>query len=136
MRKKDGLLFFCHHSSSFPLFYKYHFYPYHTLIPLLHLPMFFNVQSFFECLIGTIQVILVISVSLPIMLLCMAPVVFYFWFVSKQYLKVSRDLKRLESVNKSPVYVLFSGTVLPQHIFLCSFLLPVVHLIAPLVCTS
>lgn len=50
-----------------------------------------------------------ISVSLPLMLLCMAPVVFYFWFISKQYLKVSRDLKRLESVNKSPVYVLFSG---------------------------
>ena len=43
------------------------------------------------------------------MLLCMAPVVFYFWFISRQYLKVSRDLKRLESVNKSPVYVLFSG---------------------------
>ena len=66
-------------------------------------------QDFFECLIGTIQVILVISISLPVMLLCMAPVVFYFWFISRQYLKVSRDLKRLESVNKSPVYVLFSG---------------------------
>ena len=52
-----------------------------------------------------------ISISLPVMLLCMAPVVFYSWFISRQYLKVSRDLKRLESVNKSPVYVLFSETL-------------------------
>ena len=54
------------------------------------------------------------------MLLCMAPVVFYFWFISKQYLKVSRDLKRLESVNKSPVYVLFSGAyAISYHVISC-----------------
>ena len=52
-----------------------------------------------------------ISVSLPVMLLAMSPVVLYFWYISKQYLRVSRDLKRLESVNKSPVYVLFSGKI-------------------------
>jgi hypothetical protein len=45
------------------------------------------------------------------MLFAMSPVVFYFWYISKQYLRVSRDLKRLESVNKSPVYVLFSGKI-------------------------
>lgn len=68
-------------------------------------------QDFFECLTGAVQVVLVISVSLPVMLFAMSPVVFYFWYISKQYLRVSRDLKRLESVNKSPVYVLFSGKI-------------------------
>jgi hypothetical protein len=68
-------------------------------------------QDFFESLTGAVQVVLVISVSLPVMLLAMSPVVFYFWIISKQYLRVSRDLKRLESVNKSPVYVLFSGKI-------------------------
>jgi ABC-type multidrug transport system fused ATPase/permease subunit len=67
--------------------------------------------DFFECLVSSVQTILIIGVSLPLMLFCMAPVVLYFWYVSNQYLKISRDLKRLESVNKSPVFVLFSETL-------------------------
>ena len=70
-----------------------------------------RLQDFFETLTGTVQVIIVIALNLPIMLLGMGPVVMYFWFISKQYLRVSRDLKRLESVNKSPVFVLFSETI-------------------------
>jgi hypothetical protein len=54
---------------------------------------------------------MVVSTTLPIMFLAMAPVIAYFWAISRQYIKTSRDLKRLESVNKSPVFVLFSETL-------------------------
>jgi hypothetical protein len=115
VRKINGLLFFT--TIPRPLLPSMKTYFNLILLPFPYsMYLLFYIQSFFECLIGTIQVILIISVSLPIMLLCMAPVVFYFWFVSKQYLKVSRDLKRLESVNKSPVYVLFSGTYVQYFI--------------------
>lgn len=44
-------------------------------------------------------------------MLPLLPVVVFTWWVSKQYLHVSRELKRLESLKKSPVFVLFSETL-------------------------
>jgi hypothetical protein len=44
-------------------------------------------------------------------MLPLLPVVALTWWVSKQYLHISRELKRLESLKKSPVFVLFSETL-------------------------
>jgi hypothetical protein len=47
----------------------------------------------------------------PVLLLPLLPVVWFTWWVGRQYLHVSRELKRLESLKKSPVFVLFSETL-------------------------
>jgi hypothetical protein len=46
-----------------------------------------------------------------VLLLPLLPVVWFTWWVGRQYLHVSRELKRLESLKKSPVFVLFSETL-------------------------
>jgi ABC-type multidrug transport system fused ATPase/permease subunit len=73
--------------------------------------LMYSLNQFLDRLIGSSQVVLVVTVTLPVMLLCFLPVMVYFLIISNRYFKVSRDLKRLESVNKSPVFVLFSETV-------------------------
>jgi hypothetical protein len=50
----------------------------------------------------------------PVLLLPLLPVVWFTWWVGRQYLHVSRELKRLESLKKSPVFVLFSETLQVQ----------------------
>ena len=70
-----------------------------------------NLRAFLYCLISTARVILVISILIPLLIPFLIPVVIYNYFVSSRYIHVSRELKRLESVNKSPVFVLFSETV-------------------------
>lgn len=70
-----------------------------------------NLQDFLDCFMSTIQVVIVISVLVPIMIPFLLPVVLYNYIVSKKYIKVSRELKRLESVSKSPIFVLFSETL-------------------------
>jgi hypothetical protein len=54
--------------------------------------------------------------SSPLLLLPFIPIVLFTWWVSYQYLHVSRELKRLESITKSPVFVLFSETLQGLHV--------------------
>ena len=68
--------------------------------------------DFLDCLLGSLQIVGVISMSFPLLLLALLPIVLFTTWVSYQYLRVSRELKRLESVKKSPVFVLFSETLL------------------------
>jgi ABC-type bacteriocin/lantibiotic exporter with double-glycine peptidase domain len=71
----------------------------------------FVLMHFLDCFLGTMQIIVIIAIYLPILLLPFVPIVFFTWWVAYQYLKVSRELKRLESLKKSPVFVLFSETL-------------------------
>ncbi len=68
-------------------------------------------QDFLDSLINSTQIIFVIVIMIPIQLLFLTPILLYIKYFSEKYINVSRDLKRLESVNKSPVFVHFSETV-------------------------
>ncbi|KAJ1426600.1 hypothetical protein B484DRAFT_349292 [Ochromonadaceae sp. CCMP2298] len=70
-----------------------------------------HMYGFMDCLLQAVQILGVICVSIPLLLVPFLPIVAYTWWVSKQYLHVSRELKRLESITKSPVFVLFSETL-------------------------
>ncbi len=50
----------------------------------------------------------VISYVMPFLLLPLLPLVIYTLWVTYQYLCVSREIKRLESISKSPLFILFS----------------------------
>lgn len=70
-----------------------------------------HLLSFVDCLFGLIQVVAVISWFLPSLLIPFIPVMGCAAWVAYQYLQVSRELKRLENIKKSPVFVLFSETL-------------------------
>lgn len=66
--------------------------------------MFFNVLS----------VIVVISYSTPIFLSVVVPMTVLYYFIQTFYVATSRQLKRIESVTRSPIYTHFSETITGQ----------------------
>ncbi|ORZ41094.1 hypothetical protein BCR44DRAFT_56092 [Catenaria anguillulae PL171] len=62
------------------------------------------------CLSSVILVITMVSVISPLFLLFVAPLGFAYKFISGYYLSSSRELKRLESVTRSPILSQFQET--------------------------
>ncbi|XP_020807934.1 multidrug resistance-associated protein 1 isoform X13 [Drosophila serrata] len=66
----------------------------------------FNSQVF-----RVLATIVVISMSTPIFLAVIVPIAFLYYFAQRFYVATSRQLMRLESVSRSPIYSHFSETV-------------------------
>ncbi|XP_017012712.2 multidrug resistance-associated protein 1 isoform X6 [Drosophila takahashii] len=66
----------------------------------------FNSQIF-----RVLATIVVISLSTPIFLAVIVPIAFLYYFAQRFYVATSRQLMRLESVSRSPIYSHFSETV-------------------------
>ncbi|KAJ1558710.1 hypothetical protein HK096_006749, partial [Nowakowskiella sp. JEL0078] len=61
-----------------------------------------------RCIVQLVVTVFIITSVVPSFLLFLPILLWIFSFVSNSYLNVSRELKRLESVSKSPIYSLFS----------------------------
>ncbi|RUS32865.1 LOW QUALITY PROTEIN: hypothetical protein BC938DRAFT_473988, partial [Jimgerdemannia flammicorona] len=57
-------------------------------------------------------VLVVISVITPEFLLAAMPIVFIYLYIGRRYIRCSRELKRLDSVTKSPLYSHFGETLI------------------------
>ncbi|XP_033169240.1 multidrug resistance-associated protein 1 isoform X19 [Drosophila mauritiana] len=62
-------------------------------------------------LFAVLATIVVISLSTPIFLAVIVPIAFLYYFAQRFYVATSRQLMRLESVSRSPIYSHFSETV-------------------------
>ncbi|XP_037958175.1 multidrug resistance-associated protein 1 isoform X4 [Teleopsis dalmanni] len=60
---------------------------------------------------SVLATIVVISISTPIFLAVIVPIAFLYYFAQRFYVATSRQLMRLESVSRSPIYSHFGETV-------------------------
>ncbi|XP_062330079.1 ATP-binding cassette sub-family C member 3 isoform X3 [Osmerus eperlanus] len=70
-----------------------------------------TVLMFLGTLFSSVSTMIVIVSSTPIFAVVIGPLAFIYVFVQRFYVATSRQLKRLESVSRSPIYSHFSETV-------------------------
>ena len=73
------------------------------------LPM--SVRAWVLMFFNVIGVFIVISISTPIFMTVIIPLGILYYFIQKFYVATSRQLKRLESVTRSPIYSHFGETL-------------------------
>ena len=67
--------------------------------------------SFFRTFINVLAIMLVISISTPLFLVMIVPMTLLYLSVQRYYVTTSRELKRLDSTSRSPIYAHFSETL-------------------------
>ncbi|KRF85613.1 multidrug resistance-associated protein 1 isoform X1 [Drosophila virilis] len=70
-----------------------------------------TMDSFMTFIFMVLATIVVISISTPIFLAVIVPIGFIYYFAQRFYVATSRQLMRLESVSRSPIYSHFGETV-------------------------
>ncbi|KAG7275222.1 hypothetical protein CRUP_034812 [Coryphaenoides rupestris] len=74
-----------------------------------HIPN--NIDIWLRTFWYTLNVLLVCSVLTPMLLVVIVPLMLFYWWVQRFYVATSRQLKRLESVSRSPIYSHFSESI-------------------------
>ncbi|KAG1554327.1 hypothetical protein G6F51_000001 [Rhizopus arrhizus] len=73
------------------------------------LPRIFS--GYFRVLFVVISTVLIIAFSTPAFLIVMIPLGVIYIYIQRYYLATSRELKRLDSIGKSPIYSHFQETI-------------------------
>ncbi|XP_028915134.1 canalicular multispecific organic anion transporter 1 [Ornithorhynchus anatinus] len=73
------------------------------------LPMSF--RSWLLCFLGIISTLVMICTATPVFIVVIIPLAIFYIFIQRYYIGTSRQLRRLESVTKSPIYSHFSESV-------------------------
>ena len=68
-------------------------------------------RSIIPCLLSVIAIFIVITYTTPYFLLPVSVILVCYYFVQQVYVAISRQLKRLESVSKSPIFSHFGETL-------------------------
>ncbi|KAM8860010.1 ATP-binding cassette sub-family C member 2 isoform 1-T2 [Spinachia spinachia] len=68
-------------------------------------------RSWLLCLLGVLGTLFVICLATPFFTLVIIPLTLLYYFVQRFYVATSRQLRRLDSVSRSPIYSHFSETV-------------------------
>ena len=67
--------------------------------------------SFLSCLFSVLATLVVITIAMPVFIVVIIPLVFYYLYEGKFYIKSSREIKRLDSISRSPIYANFGETL-------------------------
>jgi ATP-binding cassette subfamily C (CFTR/MRP) protein 1 len=63
------------------------------------------------CLFEVISTLFVVSAVTPVFTLCLLPILYFYRLQQKYFTLSYRELKRLDSVQRSPIYALFGETL-------------------------
>jgi len=80
-------------------------------VDVLDTTMAMLIRGWITCLLAVISTFLIISYTTPLFLIPIAVVMCCYYFVQRIYVATSRQLKRLESVTKSPIFSHFGETL-------------------------
>jgi ABC-type multidrug transport system fused ATPase/permease subunit len=70
-----------------------------------------TLASFISCAMQVVSTVVVITLSSSVFLVAVVPLAVMFWLIQRYYVQTSRQLKRLESVSRSPIYAHFGETL-------------------------
>ncbi|XP_014681338.1 PREDICTED: multidrug resistance-associated protein 1-like isoform X2 [Priapulus caudatus] len=70
-----------------------------------------SLQNWLFCVFYVFGTLFLISYGTPIFAAAIPPLAVLYWFIQRIYVASSRQLKRLESISRSPIYSHFSETV-------------------------
>lgn len=70
-----------------------------------------SLNSLFNCMMQVIGAMLLVCYLMPAFGIALVPLVYLYYQVQKYYTATARDLKRLDSLQRSPMYALFTETV-------------------------
>ncbi|CAH0555483.1 unnamed protein product [Brassicogethes aeneus] len=73
------------------------------------LPM--TIRGWITCFFSVIGTLVVISYTTPLFILVIIPIGLLYYFIQRFYVATSRQLKRLESVSRSPIYSHFGESI-------------------------
>jgi len=73
--------------------------------------LFMAIQGFISSIATTITTIIFMLYAAPIFGIALAPLLILYYFVQKYYISTSREIKRLESLARSPLYANFTETM-------------------------
>ncbi|NWY95195.1 MRP2 protein, partial [Loxia curvirostra] len=68
-------------------------------------------RSWISCFMGIISTLIVICLATPFFAVIIIPLSIFYYFVLRFYIATSRQLRRLDSVTRSPIYSHFGETV-------------------------
>ncbi|TNN13370.1 Multidrug resistance-associated protein [Schistosoma japonicum] len=71
----------------------------------------FQLNILLASLAGLLGALVIVCISLPTLIFFLLPLVFIFWSIQRLYRGAARDLKRISSVVRSPVYAHFTDTL-------------------------
>ncbi|ESO87141.1 hypothetical protein LOTGIDRAFT_107213, partial [Lottia gigantea] len=70
-----------------------------------------TIRMWLHCFLTVVSTFVVVSISTPYFMTVAIPLLILYYFIQRFYIATSRQLKRLESISRSPIYSHFGETV-------------------------